>query len=108
MGHKPSTAPALRSSINFSLHSRDAVNTASREWREKLIEERKAGAVEGLCPIHLAIEKSLDFDKPTGWPAQFDKSTELKSKAAIAPLALATQIYHEKVLMSAVRAASSS
>jgi hypothetical protein len=93
--------------LSNSTSIKDAVNTASREWREKLIEERKAGAVEGLCPIHLAVEKSLDFDKPAGWPTQFDKSTELKSKAAIAPLALATQIYHEKMLMSAVRAASS-
>jgi len=85
---------------------KDAVNAAPRDWRESLIAD--TCDLEDLCPIHLAVQKSLEFNKPNVWPTHFDKHSELKSRTAIAALDLATQIYDERMLINAVRDANAS
>lgn len=87
---------------------KDGVNVAPQEWRQQLIEGRGTRRVQGLCPVHLAIQKSLEFDKATQWLAPFEKAAEIKSKSAITPLDLAIQVYQERMLMRAVDVASSS
>lgn len=86
---------------------KEAINSAPSDWKERVI----AGGMKevgDLCPIHVAAAKSLEASSPTGWLGPFDKSTGLKSRTSIAPLDLASQIYHERVLMSAFNAAGSS
>jgi hypothetical protein len=94
--------------LSKSTSIKDAVNAAPREWRVRLIEEVAARGVEDICPVHLAVQKSLEVEKPTEWLAPFERASDLKSKGAIAPLDLATQVYHERMLMRAVNIAGTS
>ncbi len=94
--------------LSKSTSIRDAVNAAPREWRGRLIEEAAARGVEDICSVHLAVQKSLEFEKSTEWIAPFDRVSDLKSKGAIAALDLATQVYHERMLMRAVNIAGAS
>jgi len=94
--------------LSKSTSIKDAVNAAPSEWRGRLIEEAAARGVEDICPVHLAVQKSLEVEKPTEWLAPFERASDLKSKGAIAPLALATQVYHERMLMRAVNIAGAS
>ncbi len=59
--------------LSKSTSIKDAVNAAPREWRQQLIEGRSTRGIQGLCTIHLAIQKSLEFDKATEWLAPFEK-----------------------------------
>lgn len=96
--------PALSKSTSI----KDAVNAAPREWRGRLIEDAAARSIDDLCPVNLAIQKSLEFEKPTEWLTPFDRISDLKSKGAMAPLDLATQVYNERMLMRAVNVAGGS
>ncbi len=84
---------------------KDAVNGASPDWSKKLAEGCPTSGVEDLCAIHLAIQKSAEVG--SGWLASFDKSTGLKSRAAISHVDVAMQMCDERMLMRAVRAANS-
>lgn len=95
------------SELSKSTSIKDAVNAAPREWRQQLIEGLGTRGVQGLCPVHLAIQKSLESEKATEWLAPFEKAADIKSKSAIPPLDLATQFYQERMLMRAVNTASS-
>lgn len=95
------------SELTTNISIKDAVNSASNDWKERLIAQRDVEGVEDLCPIHLATMKSIESGRPTGWPGSFDKSTDLKSRTPIAPCHLASQIYNERILMSAVQMAGS-
>jgi len=94
--------------LSKAISIKDAINAAPREWRRRLIEETAARGIDDIYPVHLAMQKSLEFEKATEWLTPFDKIGDLKSKRAVAPLDLATQMYHERMLMRAVNIASAS
>ncbi len=80
----------------------NAVNASSRDWRNRLISQTRNQAVIDFCPVHFAIEKSIETHGTDDWLPAFQKSASISAKKNIAPLDLSKQIYQERLLIKAV------
>jgi hypothetical protein len=79
-----------------------AVNASPREWRSRWIRKDDVELIEDLCPVLLAIMKSLETDGPDDWVPAFEKAAGIKVSESILPLDLACQAYEENLLVRAV------
>jgi hypothetical protein len=74
-----------------------AVNSAPRAWREKLTAEENPVALGDLCPVSLAIAKSLDTDGETDWLPVYRKQCDVTIEQTVARTELAAQVYTERL-----------
>lgn len=81
--------------ITNSLTVATAINRTGREWREKLRAEFTSDEVIRLCPVLLAVAKSLDTDGEADWLPVFRKKCAINIETDIAPSALGMQLYNE-------------
>ena len=58
--------------------------------------------VKDLCPIHFAVEKSLEVDEADDWLPSFKKSAGFEATDKIEPLGLSMQIYQESIFLRVV------
>jgi hypothetical protein len=72
-----------------------AVNSTPRAWREKLSAEQAAAGLGDLCPVSLAMTKSLDTDGETDWLPVYRKQCDVKIEQDVARTELAAQVYTE-------------
>jgi hypothetical protein len=78
---------------------RDVVNAADRSWREKWIATIDLTQVEDFTPIHRAVRISLSTNEATTWIPAYDKTSSVKAKSSLAPLAFSSQVYTESLLV---------
>jgi len=79
----------------------DAVNATKRDWREKNV--TLPADVGGLCPIHLAVRKSLDTDGSDEWLPVYRKACDVPGEVQVQVGAMATQFYREALFLRAVK-----
>ncbi len=87
--------------LGESITIQEAVNLTDSKWRENLLNDRDISIVKDLCPIHLAIEKSLEVDEGEDWLPSFRKSSGFEATDKITPLDLSMQIYQECLFVRA-------
>lgn len=93
-------AGASSSSDTVSL--RDVVNATPREWRERLIGQRVLSSIELLCPVHLAIAKSLVTDGVDDWLPVYQKACDIDARNTSPLSDLTMQAYQERMLEACV------
>lgn len=71
-----------------------AVNSTPRDWREKL-NARPPAVLGDLCPVSLAMAKSLDTDGETDWLPVYRKQCDVNIEQGVARTELAAQVYTE-------------
>jgi GTPase-associated system helical domain len=72
-----------------------AVNSTPRAWREKFSAAQAPLGLGDLCPVSLAIAKSLDTDGEMDWLPVYRKQCDVKIDQDVARTELATQVYTE-------------
>lgn len=87
--------PKLPASITI----KEAVNGTPREWRERWIADTKMGVFQDLCPMHSAVEKSIEATGNNDWARAFNARGLVKVTQQIPPLDLAVQVYQERILI---------
>jgi hypothetical protein len=97
---------AVEPDLRVATTIQEAVNDAPREWRAAAAADTEYERVEDLCPVLLAIRRSLDTSGPDDWIPPVRTLTGLDVLAPIAPLDLAGQVYEERLLVAALRAAA--
>jgi hypothetical protein len=88
-------SPKLPASITV----KEAVNGTPREWREGWMADTKMQVFQGLCPMHSAVEKSIEASGSSDWARAFNAHGLVKVTQPIPPLDLALQIYQERILI---------
>lgn len=76
----------------------DAVNACDRDWRKAWV---SSIAVDNaaVCPVILAVRKSLESTKKAEWVPAFETLTGLKARQQLNPMDLSMQTYHEALLV---------
>jgi hypothetical protein len=85
-----------------SVTIQEAVNLSDRAWREKWLKDREIGDIGDLCPVHLAVQKSLEVDGSEEWLPVFEKSVGFRPGEAMPALDLSVQVYQESLFMRAI------
>lgn len=78
---------------------KDAVNALSRKQREAFVSRYNASDASDLCPINLAVRKSLETPSGKNWVLAYDSVSPLKASEGFQPLNLAMQTYQEFQLL---------
>ena len=78
------------------------VNAAPRDWRKMKVEEIASQPVGNLCPIYLAISKSLETDGDDDWLPAFKKQSEMNGEDEFEARDLAYQVYCERMFARAL------
>ncbi len=79
-------------SIQFAINSIKEARTSglnSESFREK---------ISDLCPIHLALEKSIEAGNDKAWVTAFENITKLSASDTLSPADLSYQYYQERIL----------
>lgn len=79
---------------------KEVVNTATIEWKSQYLAGINLSSVEDLCPLHYAINKSVETGDSTSWIASFEKSMGIKAEQSVTPLDISIQAYNEMLLLS--------
>jgi hypothetical protein len=79
----------------------EAVNAAPRDWRERRVAQLQPDVAE-LCPISLALARSLDTDGTTEWLPVFRKQCDVKIEVPAKLADIATQLYNERLFLRAL------
>jgi hypothetical protein len=72
-----------------------AVNSTPRAWREKFSAAPAPVGLGDLCPVSLAIAKSLDTDGEMDWLPVYRKQCDVKIDQDVTRTELAAQVYTE-------------
>lgn len=76
----------------------DAVNATPKEWR-KALKETTPDAMLDLCPIRLAMVRSLEVNDAKSWIKPTEGASGIPLTGKIEPLELAIQSFHEALLL---------
>jgi len=90
-------APAASTTLTLL----DAVNACPSEWRQNVQKKLNFSPYETLCPIHLAIAKSLTTDSPNEWQPVFRKVCNIPLQQSFPISEVAIQTYSERMLNAA-------
>lgn len=85
-----------------SVNIKEAVNTADSLWKKHWLENKKIEDLKDLCPVHFAVEKSLEVDGAEEWLPLFEKSIGFAATKDMTPLNLSLQVYQESLLIRAI------
>lgn len=89
-------------STSFELSIAEAANATPRSWREKTTKLHKTSSAKELCPIILALEKSLETDGPNEWIPIYRKACDIPSDGKIPGVQFSTQVYRERLLLRSI------
>jgi GTPase-associated system-like protein len=92
--------PQVRSATTI----REAVGAAPRPWSAAWVASAHAQPLEAVCPVILAVGRSLEPDRGDDWGAPVKDATGIDVDAPIHPLDLAGQAYEEALLLRFVAA----
>jgi len=81
----------------------EAVNVTSRDWREKVRAKHVIGQHALLCPVILALEKSLETLGEKEWIPVYRAACDISAEASYGIIPLALQVYRERMLLDAAR-----
>jgi hypothetical protein len=79
-----------------------AVNATPRVWRERIDASHAFAAIESLCPVHLAIKKSLTTDGADDWFPVYRKVSDIALTESLAAVQFCVQTYRERMLLAAI------
>ncbi len=80
----------------------DAVDAMSSDDLGNLEFGGALNGVREICPVLTAFAKAAEIGTGTAWHASFKKATQLEPMLAFSPIGLATQVYRERLLLSAL------
>src|SRR5262249_317679 len=80
----------------------DAVDAMSADELEKLELEEALDSAPEICPVLTAVGKASEIGTGSAWHASYKKATQLEPTLAFSPINLATQVYRERLLLSAL------
>jgi GTPase-associated system helical domain len=80
----------------------DAVKSSPRQWRNILVSEQKAAGVEELCPVLLAISKSLETEGEDDWLPVYRRYCDVRIDETTQPIDVAYQLYRELLFSRAI------
>ena len=81
---------------------KDVVNSIDKEWRGSWSGSYDAAGVGSLCPVLLALKKSLETDDPDGWTSSFEKANGIDPATEMLSVDLGFQLYSERLLAQMV------
>lgn len=81
---------------------KEAVNSTDRQWRENYVRDVEFGLVSEFCPIHCALEKSIETDGKDDWVPAFQKSIALDPNNCLSALDVSMQFYLECLLIDSI------
>lgn len=80
----------------------DAIIAAPNDWRQQWTKERNIAALDDLCTLHFAVQRSLETDDPDEWVPAFERRSGVKANASLSPVKLAMQVYQESLLIKSL------
>jgi len=98
-----SGAPSSSEAITIA----NATNKTPRQWRERLRVNYRLDRAELLCPLMLAIQKSLETDGPEDWLPVYRKACDIPADKPYPLVQIAVQLYRERMLLKALSEATS-
>ncbi len=78
------------------------VNSVSRDWRKTRVEANAGLTVGDLCPINLAMSKSLETDGVDDWIPAFKKQASMSADDKFEARDLSAQVYSERMFVRAL------
>jgi hypothetical protein len=78
------------------------VNSSPREWREIRVGQIGSQPVGSLCPVYLAMSKSLETDGEDDWISAFKKQSQMNADDQFEVRDLAYQVYCERMFVRAL------
>lgn len=91
-------APSTSETITIA----HATNATPREWREKIRSTNNLGDAGLLCPVLLAIHKSLETDGRDEWLPVYRKACDVPVDRPLPLIQLAVQLFRERMLLKAL------
>jgi hypothetical protein len=85
----------------------NAINSTSREWRERTSGEISVESSGLLTPILLAIHKSLATQGREEWLPVYENVCDIPVNKPFALIPLSLQLFHERMLLDAIAGATS-
>ncbi len=79
----------------------EAINATPRSWREGVASRHKLRDLGEICPVLLALHKSLETDEPDAWLPVYRKVCGSLAERPIPILTTSFQIYRERLLLHA-------
>jgi GTPase-associated system-like protein len=79
-----------------------AVNSLPRNWREKTVRKYDLGGLAEICPILLAVQKSLETDGIDEWLPVYRKASGIAADTSFETLRLSLQVYRERLLLRTI------
>ena len=86
-------APSERASLAV------VTNRTPRSWREHIRERHAIDAVGALCPVLLAIHKSLDTHGPDEWLPVYRMACDVSIDVPLGIAQMSAQLYRERLLL---------
>lgn len=80
----------------------NSINSVNRNWRERFASSESLESAGSVCPISIAISKSLETDGKNDWLPIFLKSSGINARKQMTPITLALQMYHECMLIKRI------
>jgi hypothetical protein len=92
-------APSGKDEISIA----QAINAVPASWREKRVAEMPLPvAAPSVCPLTLALHRSLDTDAPTDWLPVYRKQSDVSIEVHASPLSVAYALYTEALFLRAL------
>jgi hypothetical protein len=79
-----------------------AVNSSPRPWRELRAIKLGEIGIDDLCPVLLAISKSLETDGERDWLPVYRKISDVHIEEMTPPIRIALQLYTERLFLRAI------
>jgi hypothetical protein len=92
-------APSGRNKISIA----QAINTVPADWREKRVAKMPLPVFgPSVCPLTLALHRSLDTDAPADWLPVYRKQSDVSIEVHASPLIVAYALYTEALFQRAL------
>jgi hypothetical protein len=90
--------PTIKAEVSIA----ESVDACPLEWQRRLVATDRVGFLADLCPVHLAVSKSVEAEGKNTWQYPFRTLSGLNPTAIIDPLGLAMQTYGERLLLQSL------
>lgn len=73
-------------------------------WAKRATAGESLESIDDLCTVHFALQRSAEAGgRDDDWTSAFEKRAGVKPDATLSPVALATQVYRERLLIRAMK-----
>lgn len=91
--------PSVRDDLSIA----QAINAVPVDWREKRAKQTVLPTeAPSVCPILLALHRSLDTDGPADWLPVYRKQSDVSIETHVTSLTVANQLYTETLFLRAL------